>query len=104
MARLEGREALLQHSVSSIRPLRNRPALRGEPLATPLTVAGATLKFPPLASVEELLTVAATNNFELRMREVELAQQGFKVDLARNERWPAIKVTPFIHQEKAGDI
>jgi outer membrane protein, heavy metal efflux system len=77
--------------------------LRGQPLATPLIVANATLKFPSPGSVEELLNVAATNNFELQLRQVELAQQGFKVDLTRNERWPAIRVAPFYSQEKAVD-
>ncbi|MDB6019449.1 MAG: transporter [Pedosphaera sp.] len=77
--------------------------LRGQPLSVPLTVANATLKFPSLGSVEELLNLAATNNFELQMRQVELTQQGFKVDLSKNERWPAISIAPFYSQEKAGD-
>jgi cobalt-zinc-cadmium efflux system outer membrane protein len=77
--------------------------LRGQALSTPLTVVNTTLKFPSLGSVEELLNLAATNNFELQMRQVELTQQGFKVDLTKNERWPAISIAPFYSQEKAGD-
>jgi cobalt-zinc-cadmium efflux system outer membrane protein len=34
---------------------------------------------------------------------VELAQQGIRVDLARNERYPSISVGPTISEENAGD-
>jgi cobalt-zinc-cadmium efflux system outer membrane protein len=34
---------------------------------------------------------------------VELAQQGFRVDLAKNERFQAISVGPSISEERAGD-
>jgi cobalt-zinc-cadmium efflux system outer membrane protein len=47
--------------------------------------------------------MARTNNFELRARAVELAQQGFRVSLARNERFPSINVGPTYSEEKAGD-
>ena len=47
--------------------------------------------------------LARTNNFELKVRAVELAQQGFRVDLARNERYPTISVGPSISEERAGD-
>ena len=48
------------------------------------------------------MSMARTNNFELRVRAVELAQQGFRVNLAKNERYPAISVGPFVAQERAG--
>ena len=50
-----------------------------------------------------LTALARTNNFELRMRAAELAQQGFRVDLAKNERYPAIAVGPSYSVENAGD-
>jgi len=78
--------------------------LRGQPLASILVVKKEDLRFPALQSIEDILTVAATNNFELRMRQVELAQQGFKVELSKNERWPAIKLVPFYTQDKAADV
>jgi cobalt-zinc-cadmium efflux system outer membrane protein len=37
------------------------------------------------------------------LRTIELAQQGFRVDLARNERFPSISVGPTISEENAGD-
>lgn len=77
--------------------------LRGQPLASAIRIKPEDWRFPSLRSQEELLNIAATNNFDLRMRQIELEQQGFLVDLARNERWPAIKLSPFYSQEKAGD-
>jgi cobalt-zinc-cadmium efflux system outer membrane protein len=50
-----------------------------------------------------LLDTARTNAFELRIRQMELEQQGFKVSLAKNERFPGITVGPFISEEKAAD-
>ena len=44
-----------------------------------------------------------SNAFDIRIREAELAQQGFKVALSKNERYPAIAVGPFYSQENAAD-
>lgn len=77
--------------------------LRGQPLANPLRIADTPLKFAPAPDPETLLALARTNNFELRQRVAELEQQGFRVDLAKNERYPAVTVGPFISGEKAGD-
>lgn len=77
--------------------------LRGQPASAPLHLTGqlvVTTNSPPLAW---LLEVAATNNFEIRMRQVELAQQGFQVRLARNERYPRVTVAPYYAAEKAND-
>jgi cobalt-zinc-cadmium efflux system outer membrane protein len=77
--------------------------LRGEPLNAPLTIAKTTLKFPPLPPVENLLAAARTNNFELRQKQIELEQQGFKVELSKKDRLPDIKVAPFYSEERAGE-
>jgi cobalt-zinc-cadmium efflux system outer membrane protein len=37
------------------------------------------------------------------MRQTELAQQGFQVSLARNERYPSVTLAPFYASEKAND-
>jgi cobalt-zinc-cadmium efflux system outer membrane protein len=52
--------------------------------------------------IEALLGAALTNNFDLRIRLAELEQQGFRVRLARNERWPGFKVGPQFSEENAG--
>lgn len=75
--------------------------LRGQSLAAPLTLAKTSLDFPATMTVEQLLSLARVNNYDLRMRQVELAQQGLKVALSENERWPGFELGPSITQEKA---
>ncbi|MCL5287489.1 MAG: TolC family protein, partial [Acidobacteria bacterium] len=77
--------------------------LRGVPPATRLAVSQTAIAFRPAESVAMLTALAHANNFELRVRAVELAQQGFRVDLAKNERFPDISVGPTISEENAGD-
>ena len=77
--------------------------LRGVATETRLAVGQAQLNFRPVESVESLVARARTNSYEVRLRAVELAQQGFRVDLAKNERYPAISVGPSISEERAGD-
>ena len=77
--------------------------LRGLPIQMPLAIADVTLNFADLAGVEELIRRAARGNFELRQREIELAQQGFKVRLTENEAWPSVTVGPQFSREKAAD-
>ena len=77
--------------------------LRGLPIQMPLALAEVSLTFADLPGVDELIRRAARNNFTLRQREIELAQQGFKVRLSENEAWPSITVGPQFSQEKAGD-
>ena len=77
--------------------------LRGVSPETRISVAQTDLSFRPSDSAEKLLALARTNNFELRLRSVELAQQGFRVSLAKNERFPALSVGPSISEERAGE-
>ena len=76
---------------------------RGAPAGAPLRLTGS-LEVPTNSpSLPVLLEVAATNSFDLRMRQAELTQQGFQVELARNERYPTVTVAPFYASEKAND-
>jgi cobalt-zinc-cadmium efflux system outer membrane protein len=77
--------------------------LRGQPWQVPLKMIPPTLTFTAAPDTEALLGAAQTNNFELRMRQAELEQQGFKVSLARNDKKPAVTVGPYVSQERAGD-
>lgn len=77
--------------------------LRGQSPGVPLAVAHTDLTFRSLDPSETLLSLARTNNFELRLRAVELAQQGFHVALAKNERFPTLSVGPSYSEEKSGD-
>lgn len=77
--------------------------LRGQPSGAKLRVGGAQLDFHEAPPLESLLDAARTNAFELRIRQAELEQQGFKISLAKNERFPGVTVGPFITQDKAAD-
>jgi cobalt-zinc-cadmium efflux system outer membrane protein len=77
--------------------------LRGSRTDEPLAVTEAQLEFPAQETKERLLALARTNNFELRVRAAELAQQGFRVALAKNERFPTISVGPSFSEENGID-
>jgi cobalt-zinc-cadmium efflux system outer membrane protein len=67
-----------------------------------LTVSASPIVFVAV-SVSGLVQAARSNSFDIRIRQVELAQQGFKVALSKNERFPAIAVEPFYSLENAID-
>ncbi|MBI3878565.1 MAG: TolC family protein [Verrucomicrobia bacterium] len=90
-------------AIEELKALAALNQLRGVPAHTPLKVAGELPPFPAARPLAELLDAARTNNFDLRARAAELEKQGFKVDLARNERKPAITVAPYFSREHAGD-
>ncbi len=77
--------------------------LRGQSWQQAMTVAPVDLTFSAAPKTDALLAAAQPNNFEIRMRQVELEQQGFRVSLARNDRYPAVTVGPYVSQERAGD-
>ncbi len=77
--------------------------LRGVATETRLAVGQTLLAFRPVESVAGLVATARTNSYEVRLRAVELAQQGFRVDLAKNERYPALSIGPSYSQDNAGD-
>jgi cobalt-zinc-cadmium efflux system outer membrane protein len=77
--------------------------LRGAPWTNTLKLQSARLVFEAAPEMDALLAAGRTNNFELRMRQTELEQQGFKVSLAKNEGKPAATVGPYFSQERAGD-
>ena len=76
--------------------------LRGVAPDGQLSVGQTQLAFRPPDNKDALITLARTNNFELRVRAIELAQQGFRVDLAKSERYPSIGVGPTFSEENAG--
>ena len=77
--------------------------LRGQPWQQSITIVPEELGFAAPLELEGLLASARENNFEIRMRQAELEQQGFKVSLARNERYPSFSVAPYVFQERARD-
>jgi cobalt-zinc-cadmium efflux system outer membrane protein len=77
--------------------------LRGQPWQRDIKVAPAELAFAPAPETDTLLAAARAKNFEIRMRQVELEQQGFKVSLAHKDRYPSFTVGPYFSQERASD-
>lgn len=76
--------------------------LCGRPAADALQVNAGELNLLQI-SLQTLIDAARANAFDIRIRQRELAQQGFKVALAKNERFPAIAVGPYYSQENAAD-
>ena len=76
--------------------------LRGAKPDDALVVEPSVLRFPPPESIPNLLEAARTNNFELRTRTAELLQQGLRVSLARNERYPSFSLGPTVSEERVG--
>ena len=75
--------------------------LRGARVDSPLAPPDVDLTLRPLPQVATLLFTARERNYDIRTRVVEFEQQGYKVRLALNERWPAVRVGPFAHNERA---
>ena len=76
--------------------------LCGQPATAALQVNADELNFLKM-SPQTLVAAARANAFDIHIRHAELVQQGFKVALARNERFPAIAVGPYYSQENATD-
>jgi cobalt-zinc-cadmium efflux system outer membrane protein len=77
--------------------------LRGGAWTDGVRVEPLELSFREVPGMEDLLAAARTNNFELRMRRVELEQQGFEVSLARKGSQSGWSVGPYYTDQRAGD-
>jgi cobalt-zinc-cadmium efflux system outer membrane protein len=66
---------------------------------TPIVVERSSFSLKAVPSLNQLLSAAMQNHYDLRILHAELEQQGFKVELAKNERYPAIVVGPFVERE-----
>lgn len=90
-------------SIAAHRALFELNQLRGLPVSTPLTVARTSLSLEAPPALDVLLATAREQNFEIRARIAELEQQGLRVQLTRNERWPSVKVAPYFTSETASE-
>jgi cobalt-zinc-cadmium efflux system outer membrane protein len=77
--------------------------LRGVAPGASLRVTPAVLQFSEAPGIDALLAAAVEHNFVYRMKQLELEQQGYAVQLARNERYPSVSVSPYFSSAKAGD-
>ncbi|MCG8601437.1 MAG: TolC family protein [Verrucomicrobiales bacterium] len=78
--------------------------LLGRRATDSLVVKRTEYHFPEPRSLETLISLTLTNHYDMHVRRAELAQQGFEVSLAQNERFPTIKVGPYVSREEAGEI
>lgn len=78
--------------------------LRGAAPDANIPLAKVNLKFLPLNEKrKDLIEFARENDYQVRLRTLELERQGYEVRLAKNKRFPAITAGPAISQERAGD-
>lgn len=77
--------------------------LMGRRADTLLEVKRMEFPKPDANTLGVLLNNAAEHNYDLRVRRSELEQQGLKVALTKNERYPTFTVGPALSQERAGD-
>lgn len=75
--------------------------LRGQPLTAQFNTLYVEPRFAKVPELDGLLAVARANNLDLRQRILELEQQGYRVDLARNDGIPSVTVGPYYSEEKA---
>ena len=78
--------------------------LRGAAPSDALTLTRMNLTFRSIdMDKNELIKLAGSNDFQVRLRAIELERQGYTVRLAKNERFPDITAGPAIAMERAGD-
>jgi outer membrane protein, heavy metal efflux system len=73
--------------------------LLGEKAEHPLELRMEDLTLNPPPPLDFLLAEARRKNFALRARFLDVEQQGYHVDLAKNERWPSITVQPYMQKQ-----
>ena len=105
---IEASEVIIQRkageaAVEMQKALLELNQLMGRPADSPLEVRRTEFPSPKIPALALLLNKAAAHNFDLRVRRAELEQQGLKVSLAENERYPTFTVGPSVSQERAGD-
>lgn len=76
--------------------------LLGRPTDEPVVVAAFTPVLPEAPDDETLLEQARDRNFDLAFHAEEIAQQGYRVRLARTDRLPAITIEPFYERQTGG--
>lgn len=92
-AALEAQSALLELNL-----LAGRSPLRR------LKVRRPTFSFRDIGRLEEVVDRALGSSFEIKARVLELERQGLKVELARNERLPAVTLGPTYSEERAAEV
>jgi cobalt-zinc-cadmium efflux system outer membrane protein len=69
------------------------------PLDAPVELASMDPGLGGMIPITQLMTVAETNSFELLAHVAEIEQQGYRVRLERQSRWPGVTLSPFFNRE-----
>jgi outer membrane protein, heavy metal efflux system len=105
---LEASEIILQSKASASavemqKTLLELNQLMGRRADSPLQVRRTDFSPTKPAALPQLLNQAAQSNYAIQVRRAELEQQGLKVALSQNERYPTFTVGPSVSHERAGD-
>ncbi|WP_395735518.1 TolC family protein [Prosthecobacter sp.] len=73
--------------------------LLGQKAEEPVEITMEKLTLNPPPPIESLMAEARRKNFALRARFLDVEQQGYHVELAKNERWPSITVQPYMQKQ-----
>lgn len=76
--------------------------LLGDTGALTLDIEPFTPELLELPDDGELAQLARSHSFDLAFHMEEIAQQGYRVNLARTERWPEITIEPFYERQTGG--
>lgn len=77
--------------------------LRGADVDAPIKVKTPALDFKDAPDISSLFAAARSYNYSYRIKQVELEQQGFAVELSRNEQYPSITVSPYVSMDRVGE-
>jgi len=93
------RRQMREYESESRRHAQELNYLIGAPLDAPVQLADLRPVLPSPWPDGELLARAETNSFDLLFHAEEIRQQGYRVKLARHERWPEVTLEPFFARE-----
>ncbi|MBP9865113.1 MAG: TolC family protein [Candidatus Omnitrophica bacterium] len=93
-----------QASIAAKAALFDLNQLRGAKPEDVLTLKRIYFTFQPIPIAKnELMNLASSKDFQVRLRAAELERQGYRVKLSKNERFPDVTAGPAIAMEHADD-
>lgn len=92
-----------QASLEAKAALYDLNQLRGAKPNEAFKLAKMNLTFRPIETDKnEIIKLAGANDYQVRLKAIELERQGYAVKLAKNERFPDITAGPAIASERTG--
>lgn len=92
-----------QASLEAKAALYDLNQLRGAKPTDAFKLAKMNLTFRPIETDKnEIIKLAGANDYQVRLKAIELERQGYAVRLAKNQRFPDITAGPALASERAG--